>query len=155
MTHLYRHICFVRHFPLVARARFLDSGYFSAILNDKNLQYFWRHVTCSRPGSSPPAVLKAERAPGTRLQGSDGEQSEWCAWLRVSGTYKRVHGRLAWEHYGSGFSLLNPPSETRRNVVSKRKGKTGLCDEKIDIETHRVCNRLQCEKASLKRSVKL
>lgn len=63
--------------------------------------------------------------------------------FRVSGTYKRVHGRLAWEHYGSEFSLINPPSETRRTVVSKRKGKTFLCDEKIDIETHKcviVCN---------------
>ena len=79
-----------------------------------------------------------------------------CTKFCASGTSKKVHGRLAWKHYGSGFSLINPPSETRRTVVSKGKEKTFLCDEKIDIETQStcaVCNRLQCEKASLKRTV--
>ena len=61
-----------------------------------------------------------------------------CTKFCASGTYQRIHGKLAWKHYGSGFSLINPSSETRRIVVSKRKGNTFLCDEKIDIETQ-VC----------------
>ena len=74
-----------------------------------------------------------------------------CAKFRVSGTYKRVQGRLAWESSDREFLLINPPLKNQENCCFK--GKTFLCDEKIDIETHRVCNRLQCKKASLKRTV--
>ena len=85
------HICLVRHFPLLTRARFLGSGYLPAILNKKNLQY----------GSSPLAILKGRGGSwGRGCKGRTGENF-WNEVVAVRTEHREIRTKTTEGQYSS------------------------------------------------------